>query len=439
MRTISEDILFRLEKFGGILTNKTNFERIELDETEAFFLYLVQNHGIEVATSFFKKEIEMGKLERALSLNIYSDNNIEDSSNNPYETLQNARKHVAKLKKHNILSFPLELVIYPSMYCDLKCGFCFLANREDRNAKPAKDWERILRQAKDNGVLSVSILGGEPTRYFDIDNLLIACEELKIKTTITTNAQLIKKSTVEILAKSKYITPVLSLQTLDSKLNFELMGVRPDRQIKLAKYFNEVGKKCRINAVYTKQSYEQIIELVDFCIENKIDRFSVANYSEVTGYTKIKKKYDLADLRRLNEYVTDYITQREANLNFATEGCHLFTAYPELINNSIEFSEFDEMYYGCRAKYTKMEIMSNGDILPCIAFLGVNQTKQNAFEKDLLDVWYDDPLYGGIRSFRTKNSKCLSCGLLKICEGGCYINLIKEKSPEYFRDSVCQL
>ncbi len=46
----------------------------------------------------FKKEIEMGKLERALSLNIYSDNNIEDSLNNPYETLQNARKHVAKLK-----------------------------------------------------------------------------------------------------------------------------------------------------------------------------------------------------------------------------------------------------------------------------------------------------------------------------------------------------
>ena len=31
------------------------------------------------------------------------------------------------------------------------------------------------------------------------------------------------------------------------------MGVRPDRQIKLAKYFKEVGKKSvRINAVYTK-------------------------------------------------------------------------------------------------------------------------------------------------------------------------------------------
>ena len=51
---------------------------------------------------------------------------------------------------------------------------------------------------------------------------------------------------MEILAKSKYITPVLSLQTLDPKLNFELMGVRPDRQIKLAKYFKEVGKNVEL-------------------------------------------------------------------------------------------------------------------------------------------------------------------------------------------------
>lgn len=114
MMTISEDFLFRLEKFGGILINKVTFDRIELDESEAYFLYLVQNHGFEIATSFFKKEIKAGKLERVLLLNIYSDNNIEGSSKNPDETLQNARKHVAKLKKHNILSFPLELVIYPS-------------------------------------------------------------------------------------------------------------------------------------------------------------------------------------------------------------------------------------------------------------------------------------------------------------------------------------
>ena len=38
MMTISEDFLFRLEKFGGILINKVTFDRIELDESEAYFL-----------------------------------------------------------------------------------------------------------------------------------------------------------------------------------------------------------------------------------------------------------------------------------------------------------------------------------------------------------------------------------------------------------------
>ena len=53
MMTISEDFLFRLEKFGGIFINKVTFDRIELDESEAYFLYLVQNHGFEICYVLF--------------------------------------------------------------------------------------------------------------------------------------------------------------------------------------------------------------------------------------------------------------------------------------------------------------------------------------------------------------------------------------------------
>lgn len=43
MKVISNNILFRLEKFGGILINKSTFDRMELNEVEACFLYLTQN------------------------------------------------------------------------------------------------------------------------------------------------------------------------------------------------------------------------------------------------------------------------------------------------------------------------------------------------------------------------------------------------------------
>jgi len=268
---------------------------------------------------------------------------------------------------------------------------------------------------------------------------LLICDKLQLKTTITTNAQLIKKSTVKIIEESEYIVPVISLQTLNPKLNFKLMGARPERQIRLIEYFNEVGKKCRVNTVYTQQTIKQIEELTDFCIQNKVERFSIANYSEVTGYTKIKKKFNLLDLRKLNEHITTYISSKNSDLIFATEGCHLFTAYPELINDSIEFTKFNSLYFGCRSKHTKMEIMSNGDVLPCIAFLGDEHKKRNAFLEKLLDIWFNDKLYNEIRNFRTQNKKCISCSLVEICEGGCYANLMRKENPQNSKDSVCLL
>lgn len=99
MGTISEAVLFRLEKFGGILINKTNFDWVELDETEAFFLYLVQNHGFEIAVSFFKKDIEAGKLKRALSLDIYSDKNIEGIIERSCRYFKKCEGACSKIKK----------------------------------------------------------------------------------------------------------------------------------------------------------------------------------------------------------------------------------------------------------------------------------------------------------------------------------------------------
>ncbi|MGZ1086350.1 hypothetical protein ACXOYN_06015 [Streptococcus thermophilus] len=56
MMTISEDFLFRLEKFGGILINKVTFDRIELDESEAYFLYLVQIMVLKLLRPFLRKK-----------------------------------------------------------------------------------------------------------------------------------------------------------------------------------------------------------------------------------------------------------------------------------------------------------------------------------------------------------------------------------------------
>lgn len=193
MKTVKENLLFRLEKFGGILINKTTFARIELNKLEACFLYAVRYCGLEKTIKYFEDNYQTQGLQNILEYDLFEENNGKDLVALPKDIIKHAEKKIEELSKKNILSFPLELTIYPSMYCDLSCSFCFLAEREEKSSKSAQDWRKILEQAKENGILSISILGGEPTRYYDIDNLLRVCDSLKLKTTITTNAQFIKK------------------------------------------------------------------------------------------------------------------------------------------------------------------------------------------------------------------------------------------------------
>ncbi|MFG7388526.1 hypothetical protein ACGO3R_10715 [Lactococcus lactis] len=110
------------------------------------------------------------------------------------------------------------------------------------------------------------------------------------------------------------------------------MGTRAKRGIELIKLFHERKKKVRLNTVYSNQSEEDIMELLKFAIKNEIDRFSIADYSEVTGFTKITKIYNISDLRKLEEKVRRYLLDNKIdNFNFSVEGCFYFTAFPELI------------------------------------------------------------------------------------------------------------
>ncbi len=42
MYVLSDELLFRVEKNGGILINKNNFSRLELSKSESIFLSLVK-------------------------------------------------------------------------------------------------------------------------------------------------------------------------------------------------------------------------------------------------------------------------------------------------------------------------------------------------------------------------------------------------------------
>lgn len=417
--------LSRIENFGGVLFDLTNFERVELNKDDAIFLKSLElcgdkNIAIDIIKHFSKDySIDFEKYEK---LGII-DELIRVSKKNDYITTRDIIYDKVKyVSDSNHLTSPLEVTIYPTLTCNLNCRFCFISNKNSDKyiEKDADYWINITKEASENDVLSISILGGEPTLYYDIDRLLIGIDKIGIITTITTNATIMKETTFNIIANSKNITPVISLQCLSCK-NESLMGTDSGEQVELIKKFRNNGKKVRINVVYTEQSLDEICELIDFAVDMNIDRISFATYFGSNPQNELKCNHTLMDSRELDEKIDEYITNKygENYINYAVEGCMLYTAYPEIEGEMINLSIFDKQYYGCRAGKSKLEIFPDGTVLPCALFQNNERCNHKIDSTSFRENWKTNQLFNELRKIKAENAKCIECGFNEICKGGC--------------------
>ncbi len=441
---LKKDWLFRLEFFGGLLINRKTFERYELTFDEALYLkavnYLDSEEAIKVVSEILHKEnID---LSRIVGLDVLENYGDTMELKCVYEIVDMAYR--AAIEK-TYLSFPLEVTLYPSMVCNLNCKFCFLGSKTDKKVYGADKWAKIVQESKERGALSISILGGEPSLYFDIDKLLLECERNEINTVITTNAQVLKNSTKDIIINSKYIVPAVSIQSLDN-LNTLLMGCTSDKQQKFVEECVARGKEVRINSVYTFQTERQIEEIYDYCVEQGVFRYSVANYANTKNNPEMLAAHSLRELDQLDKHMREYIREKYPKNTklpqFSAEGCMLYSCYADSIIEKIELSPFEKQYYSCRGKYTNMEIYSDGSVYPCFRFETVTKSTSNVFEdSNSLDyIWQNDFNYNEIRKQKTENPDCLKCSFVSICEGGCYPSRLKKDKYNLtlIKDPNCQ-
>lgn len=403
---LKKSLLFRLEFFGGIIIDKNTFDRIELTFDEALFIKAVEFLKVKEAERLVCDILKKDSIdiERLFRLQVFSSDDVDTI---PYiDVYSMICEEYNKINDKMYLSFPLEIAIYPSMKCNLNCKFCFLGCKKDTKVYGAEYWGNIIEQGKAKGLLSVSILGGEPALYYDIDKLLKKCDDLEINTVITTNTIKLKESTKRIIFNSKYITPAVSLQSLDN-LNSLLMGCDYKTQIKFIEECLSHKKDVRINSVYTFQTFEQILKIYDFCVEKGIGRYSIANYSNTKDNIEMKYAHNLNDLAKLDEKVKKYIEKKYSN-----------------VSNLPTFS-------------------ADGSVYPCYRFETVMSSTSNVFteNKSLEYIWWNDKNYKEIRQQKTNNSICLECPFIDICEGGCYPSRIKTYKDNVIvkRDENCQV
>lgn len=429
----------RIEYFGGLLFNSESGKVYNLSQEYAIFLLALKNgfnynDAIKLTNKYLKSNIENLDLSSFIQNKVIKERKTARASIHDFiKTLD----EINILKDKHCLSSPIEVSIYPTSKCQLGCKFCYFQSKRNNFLKELKykDWKCLIKQLHENNVIYLSILGGEPTLYEKINKILKYVEKLKFKTTITTNALNIRKSTFKIIARSKFITPTISLQSLDPNLNERLTGNNCSDVCKAVETFMTYGKVPRINTVCTVQTEKEIYNLIDYLERIGIKEFGLNTYMENKNY---KVSHSFEEYKDFNEKINRYIKNRHYSINYSMQGCLLYSAYQNL-NNPVH-NEFDKFQYGCEAGKTKIEILPNGDVYPCVAFSNEDFEYSNITKDYISDIWRNAKYLENLRKLKNKDSECVICKFYNFCNGGCPArNLKNENSLENKGDNKCQI
>jgi radical SAM additional 4Fe4S-binding domain len=435
---LRKTFVIRIEYFGGLLLSNDIADRFILDFETTVFLKSLIKYNYEDAIAIVNKVFNSSftpDIDELLELDIIEENVIykEYNTKSLYTFIMQMKIEVKKAQSLKFIKYPLYVSIYPTSVCQISCSFCYYKDkvRSDNNAKNTlsiSKWKLLIDELSENNVLGLSILGGEPTCYKYIDELLIYTQIKNINTSITTNAVDIKDSTFDIMCNAENLIISVSLQSV-GETNKILTGVKAEVVMHNIRKFINNGKIPQINTVVTTQSLSEFIDLLDWCEKIGIEEAFFNIYNTIED----KSTRSFSDYKDLEYSLNNYIDQNKYNVNITFVGCLYYSVFRDELENPIE-NEFDKYLYGCEAAKSKVEIMPNGDVLPCVMY---SKTNDSILFNTLEDIWMNSALFYELRNSKNLDSLCVKCNYYNFCNGGCPIQNLEENNMFKKGDMRC--
>jgi MoaA/NifB/PqqE/SkfB family radical SAM enzyme len=150
---------------------------------------------------------------------------------------------------------PLSGMFELTKRCNLRCGFCYVADRqrvkERRAEKTAEEWLHMISQAARAGMLVCTFTGGEPFIREDFEEIYCKAYDMGLRIAIFTNASLIGEGQLAYLRKRPPALISVSVYGASEKSYRELCGdgAAYPRVMKAIKRIHEEGFHMELKAL----------------------------------------------------------------------------------------------------------------------------------------------------------------------------------------------
>jgi MoaA/NifB/PqqE/SkfB family radical SAM enzyme len=174
------------------------------------------------------------------------------------------KAEVEALKQELGYQPPITIVINPTMRCGLRCTGCYAWSYERHQDMDRALLERVLREARDLGIHFITITGGEPFLYPELEDLFASFPDLIFH--VYTNAQHIDAARAQRLAKLGNVWPAISVEGYEAETDARRGKGVHKKLINAMANLKKEGVLFGISAVPTRKNTETLAsdEFIDY-------------------------------------------------------------------------------------------------------------------------------------------------------------------------------
>ncbi len=334
-------------------------------------------------------------------------------------TEQEIRDAVAADK---LLSMEIEF----SRICNFRCSYCYVEEEKERtNELSRNEIKDVILQAKNLGARKIIILGGEPSIYPHISEMIDFLDNEELEIEMFTNGAGINQEMANVLAKSK-VRVALKMNSRDEEIQDQLAGRKGAFSIINTALSNlkKAGYPSKdlflaISTVICQQNINELASLWQWLRQENIEPF----FEVITPQANAIKNDGLTvSPTQLKELFTELSTIDRDDFG------HCWDPQPPLVGNK------------CMRHQVSCLVTATGDVMPCV---GVTIPIGNIRKNGLADIIRNSEVITNLKNYKeTITGSCKTCEKAEECYGcrGAAYQLTGDylaSDPTCWRNSRC--
>ncbi|MFM7084073.1 MAG: pyrroloquinoline quinone biosynthesis protein PqqE [Hyphomicrobium sp.] len=316
--------------------------------------------------------------------------------------------------------------------CPLQCPYCSNPTELERvnTELTTAEWQDVMRQAAELGILQVHLSGGEPTARKDLEDILKVAAEVGLYTNLITAGVTLNRERVLKFAELGLDHVQVSIQDVDPENADKIAAYKGGlaKKIEVAKWAKEAGLALTINAPIHRQNIINVPRMIEFAIECGAGRIEIAHV----------QYYAWALLNRAALMPT-----KESFMTAAKQVEEAREKYKGIIVIDMVVPDYYAKYpKPCMGGWARgiLNVTPSGRVLPCHAAESITHLNFDTVKtRKLADIWLNGDAFQKYRGTDWMKEPCRSCSRKEIDYGGCRCQAFALTGDAANTDPACSL